>query len=235
LRMKVAGPFKIRPYLPRFILDSSRWYLCAREMRVPLVSVWRLGSRVLSASCVVGASARSGQAAGACLVPGASRSPLVPRRQETVERLSGLGAAQHVRPQLHTPARAPRHRTAHGARESLRQAAVRGGGCGVAWTHLSWGGGVRFRTKRHDIALRMIPYRPCGHRSCDIVHREINCRYENCDITHRTKVISSTSRHVATRAQAQTANSLLCDITVFVAVISFPVYDIAAAMSTRPV
>jgi len=144
LRMKVAGPFKIRPYLPRFILDSSRWYLCAREMRVPLVSVWRLGSRVLSASCVVGASA---QRPGACLVPGASRSPLVPRRQETVERLSGLGAAQHVRPQLHPPARAPRHRTAHGARESLRQAAVRGGGCGVAWTHLSWGGACDFVQK----------------------------------------------------------------------------------------
>ena len=199
-------------------------------------------ARDACASCVCVASRESGslgvvrrgrQRAAARRVPGAS--PLVPRRQETVERLSGLGAAQHVRPQLHPPARAPRHRTAHGARESLAQAAVRGGGCGVAWTHLSWGGGVRFRTKRHDIALRMIPYRPCGHRSCDIVHREINCRYENCDITHRTKVISSTSRHVATRAQAQTANSLLCDITVFVAVISFPVYDIAAAMSTRPV
>jgi hypothetical protein len=34
------------------------------------------------------------------------------------------------------------------------------------------GGGGAFRTKRHDVALCMISYRPCGHRSCDIVHRE---------------------------------------------------------------
>ena len=34
------------------------------------------------------------------------------------------------------------------------------------------GAGGRYHTKRHDIALCMISYRPCGHRSCDIVHRE---------------------------------------------------------------
>ena len=166
LRMKVAGPFKIRPYLPRFILDSSRWYLCAREMRVPLVSVWRLGSRVLSASCVVGASA---QRPGACLVPRRSclvdKKPLNGSRDSAPRNTCALSCTPRPRPARHRTARTGRTRESASSR-------CQGWGLRGCMDASQLGGGVRFRTKRHDIALRMIPYRPCGHRSCDIVHRE---------------------------------------------------------------
>jgi hypothetical protein len=60
--------------------------------------------------------------------------------------------------------------------------------------YISVGGGGDLVQKGMIPHFVMISYRPCGHRSCDIVHRERNRRYENCDITHRTKVISSTSQ-----------------------------------------
>ena len=56
------------------------------------------------------------------------------------------------------------------------------GQVGASAATISNGGGVCCRRNQHDIALCMISYRPCGHRSCDIIHRERHRSHENCDI-----------------------------------------------------